>query len=206
MVGKRTTRGQMLSHYGNTVAMRRALVAGELLDYQAAASVVAREDWSSWATADGIAFAQRVSAAAAAAQASNSLVEAAAALGALGQTCASCHLASGVPEAPVAPEEPSEARDPRMLAHAAASDRLWAGLILPSDESWASGMQLLAQTAALDNLSAEESAAMRRLSELARRGKSAEPYERGKIFGDVLSSCAGCHDRLGVAPHDAVAR
>jgi hypothetical protein len=201
-VRRRTTRGQMLSHYGDTAAMRKALVAGKLADYQAAAAAVARDEWSPSAGADEAPFAQRARAAAAAAQAAPSLVAAAAALGALGDVCASCHLASGAPEIPIPPEEPSEATNPQMLRHAIASARLWAGLILPSDANWVSGMQLLVQAPALDHPSSEVSAAARHLSELGRRGESAEPDQRGQIFGDVLLTCSGCHERLGVVLAD----
>jgi hypothetical protein len=194
----RTTHGQMVSHYGDTAAMRRALVAGKLADYQAAADALARDEWWPSATADAPAFLKRVRAAAADAHAAPSLVAAASALGALADVCASCHLASGAPEFPIAPEEPSEAQNPRMLAHAIASDRLWAGLILPSDESWVSGAKLLADVPALDAPSAEVSAAARLLGELARRGETAELEQRAQIFCDVMLTCSGCHERLGV--------
>jgi hypothetical protein len=197
-IRERTSRGQMLGHYGDTTAMQRALIAGKLAEYQTAAAAVARDEWSPRPGGDQAGFAERARAAATAAQAAPSLVAAAAALGALGNVCASCHLASGAPEVPIAPEEPSEVTNPRMLAHAIASERLWAGLILPSDASWVSGMRLLAQVPAIDQPSAEVSAAVRLLSELARRGENAEPDQRGQIFGDVLLTCSGCHERLGV--------
>ncbi len=73
-----------------------------------------------------------------------------------------------------------------MLDHAVASDRLWAGLILPSDESWASALQLLLQAPGSADPSAEISAAARQLGELARRGQRAEPDQRGRVFADVL--------------------
>jgi cytochrome c553 len=195
----------MLSHYGDTAAMRRALVAGKLADYQVAAGALARDEWSPGATSDTHGFVERVRAAAVDAQSAPSLVAAATALSALADVCASCHLASGSREFPVAPEEPSEAANPRMLAHAIASDRLWAGLILSSDESWVSGMQLLAQVPALDAPSPEVSAAAARLNELARQGETAELEQRGPIFRDVMLTCSGCHERLGVVPGDGAA-
>src|SRR3954470_15785754 len=41
-----TTRHYMLTHYADTVGMRRALVAGKVADYQAAAAAVANDAWT----------------------------------------------------------------------------------------------------------------------------------------------------------------
>jgi hypothetical protein len=203
-IRERTTHGQMLSHYGDTATMRKALVAGKLAEYQVAAAALARDEWSPTpTTADAPAFVQRMGAAAAAAEGAPSLASAAAALSALADVCASCHVASDVRKYPLAPEEPSEAKNPHMLDHAIASDRLWAGLVLPSDESWVSGTRLLAQVATLDAPSVEVSAAAHRLSELARRGEVAAVEQRAQIFGDVMLTCSGCHERLGVVPAGA---
>jgi hypothetical protein len=185
----------MLSHYADTTAMRRAVVAGNLADFQSAAASMARDDWGPRET---VTSPERARAAIAAAQAASSLVEAALALGVLGDECASCHVASEAPQLAVVPEEPLDGSNPRMLAHAIASDRLWAGLTLPSDDSWASGAQLLLQDPSLANPSAEISAASRLLLDLARRAESAEPGERGRVLADVLLTCSGCHERLGV--------
>ncbi|HTV17824.1 MAG TPA: hypothetical protein VMG12_04115 [Polyangiaceae bacterium] len=200
----RTTRGQMLGHYADTAAMRRALVAGKLAEYRAAAATVAGDDWTPSGAPDTRALADRARAAAAAAQVAPSLVEAAQALGELGGACAACHLASGAPVPPIAPDEPSDATNPRMLAHAVASDRLWAGLTLPSDESWAGGIQLLLQDPRLTDESAEGMSAARLLLELARRGEGAEPDQRGQLMADISLTCSGCHERLGVVLVDGV--
>jgi hypothetical protein len=191
----------MLSHYADTATMRRALVAGKLADFQAAASSVARDGWGPPETMQ---WSQQAHTAAAAAQSAPSLVEAALALGALGDVCASCHVASNAAQVRLAPEGSVEASNPRMLAHAVAADRLWAGLTLPSDDSWATGVQLLLQDPGLVNPSAEVAPASRLLLDLARRAERAEPDERGHAFADVLLTCAGCHERLGLALDQAV--
>lgn len=201
-VDGRSRRGQMLSHYADTATMRRALVAGKLAEYQAAAAAVARDEWAPSANHEQRELTQLVRAKAGDAEAAPSLIAAARALGALGEVCASCHVASGALQVPLAPEEPSAA-NPSMLGHAVASERLWAGLTLPSDASWASGMRLLLEDPGIAP-SAEVSGAAQLLKELARKGARAEPGERGRVFADVLATCSGCHERLGVVLEDSV--
>jgi hypothetical protein len=203
-LAKRSTRGEMLSHYADTAAMREAVVGGDLAGYRAAAAAVAQDDWTSGGSNDERDLTQRVRAAAAAAQTAPNLVDAAVALGALGDECASCHLALGTSGFPTTPEEAFEASNPSMLAHAIASGRLWTGLMLASDDSWTSGMQLLLEDPGLD-FSPEVSAAASQLRDLARRGERAEPEQRGRVLADVLLTCSGCHERLGVVLDDGVA-
>jgi cytochrome c556 len=198
-----TTRHYMLTHYTDTVGMRRALVAGKLAGYRAAASAVASDAWTPQLRGDYQPHIDAVRAAAHAGETASSAVAAAAALGKLGEACAACHLKFGGPGSPVAPEQLTEGTDPSMVAHAAATDRLWEGLILPSDSSWSSGMEVLLDAPRLDSDVADVSAAARHLSALARQGKSADVAQRGQIFASVLTTCAGCHERLGVASRPA---
>ena len=194
-----TTRTYMLSHYADTVGMRRALVAGQLGEFQSAAKAVAEDEWTPKLRGDYRPYVDAVRATARSAQAASSIVAGAAELGKLGEACASCHLKFGGPGSPVAPEQLNEATEPSMLAHAIATDRLWEGLVLPSDLSWTSGMQGLIEAPRLDSDVADVAAAARHLRDLARKGVTADVARRGQLFGDVLVTCAGCHERVGVS-------
>jgi len=193
-----TTRRYMLTHYADTVNLRRALVAGKLGEVHAAAAAVAKDEWTPRLRGDYKPYLDAVRVAARAAQTASSAAASAAALGKLGEACAACHLKFGGPGSPVAPEQLSDGVDPSMVAHAVATDRLWEGLIFPSDTSWASGMEVLLDAPKLDSDVADVAAAAHHLRDLARKGKSTEVGQRGQIFASVLTTCAGCHERLGV--------
>jgi cytochrome c556 len=189
----------MLTHYADTVGMRRALVTGKSDDYKAAAAAVANDGWTPRLRGDYQPYVEAVRSAARSGVTTSSVVSAAAVLGKLGEACASCHVKFGGPGSPVAPEQLTESADPSMVAHAVATDRLWEGLILPSDTSWSSGMEVLLDAPKLDSDVADVSAAARHLRDLARQGKSADVAQRGQIFASVITTCAGCHERLGIA-------
>ena len=98
-----------------------------------------------------------------------------------------------------------------MQRHQWAADRLWDGLIAPSDTAWDRGMNMLVDvplhpddvtdensadvdTAALDRIA-------RRIHKLAGLGTIATtPTARSELYGEMLGLCADCHTRLGRGP------
>lgn len=193
-----TTRTYMLSHYADTVALRRAIVVGKLAEAQAAAAAVAADSWTPKLRGDYRPHVSAVRDAARAIQSAPNLQQAAQGLGTLAAACAACHVQVGGPAQLAAPDEPSEPRDPGMVAHAVATDRAWAGLVLPSDASWSSAMELLLQAPSLDSDVADVAVAARHLRSLAQQGQHADGDQRGQTFANLLLTCAGCHERLGV--------
>jgi mono/diheme cytochrome c family protein len=196
-----TTRSYMLTHYADTVGMRRALVRGKLDEFHASAAAVANDEWTPRLRGDYRPQLDAVRATAHGAQLASSVVAGAALLGKLGEECASCHLKVGGPGSPIAPEQLSEGIDPSMVAHAVATDQLWEGLILSSDISWSSGMKLLLDAPKLDSDVPDVAATAVHLRDLARQGQTARVEQRARIFANVLTTCASCHERLGVNVH-----
>ncbi|CAN5872372.1 hypothetical protein BH11MYX2_BH11MYX2_08710 [soil metagenome] len=141
---------------------------------------------------------------------SRSILEAAGGLGRLGRACANCHLAS---QATVdfafatfhAPVESTELAG-QMLRHEWAAERLWQGLLAPSDTAWNEGAELLATTAidlaattnAKPNVEAVELA--NHLREMAASAASADPTQRSIELGTMIVTCARCHDLVRVHP------
>jgi cytochrome c553 len=66
--------------------------------------------------------------------------------------------------------------------------------------SWVSGLDALLAAPELDSDVADVSALVGHLRELARKGKTSAAEQRTQIFAGTLTTCAGCHERLGVSP------
>ncbi|HSG07779.1 MAG TPA: hypothetical protein VLA36_05465 [Longimicrobiales bacterium] len=126
-------------------------------------------------------------------------------VGRMGGACARCHVAlNGGPRinvemAPPATSDP----DRTMVRHVWAVDRLWEGIIGPSDAAWASGAAVLAAPG-LDlgppgNRPAQADDLAKRIPELGQMAKAArDPRERAEVYGHLLQTCAQCHEALGM--------
>ena len=87
-----------------------------------------------------------------------------------------------------------------MQRHAWAFNRLWEGIVLPSDESWTLGVSAFVELPECeDHLSVEaDRNAIARARELvaassvaARSAASREA--RARVYGQMLPTCAACH-------------
>ncbi len=117
----------------------------------------------------------------------------------VGASCGSCHRDHEVPVSRDWPLEPNP--EHRMDIFAYATELLWLGLIVPSDEAWARGAE--AYHAALScegfesvpvgpyHVSQCSSARATGASVLSADGDVA----RSRAYADVVLHCAGCHGR-----------
>jgi len=141
------------------------------------------------------------------------LKSAAIAVSGMARTCSNCHLANEVEIEFGYDQMPADWSDTvsHMQRHQWAADRLWDGLIAPSDTAWDRGMNMLVDvplhpddvtdensadvdTAALDRIA-------RRIHKLAGLGTIATtPTARSELYGEMLGLCADCHTRLGRGP------
>lgn len=146
--------------------------------------------------------------AAAGVAAAGDLLAAGGALGTLGATCGDCHAAVGGGPSrmvSVALEQP-EAPGPHMRQHLWAADRMWLGLVGPSDELWTTSATALAdlELHELADLPDGPEAFTRMemdvhlLAGRAALAKSAA--ERAVLYGEFLGRCAACHTLVGVTP------
>lgn len=131
----------------------------------------------------------------------------------MARTCSNCHLVNQVEIEFGYDQEPAEWADTvsHMQRHQWAVDRLWEGLIGPSDTAWSRGTNMLIdvplQPDAVMNESSNGADAAdfdriaRRIHVLAGQGYAARtPAARAELYGELLGLCAECHTKLGHGP------
>ena len=115
----------------------------------------------------------------------------------LGLACAGCHVALGGPNPTTSN---GQAPEPSMAGHAWAAERLWFGLMAPSETAWAEGAGQLAKGAPFRSDVTAIDAQAKRLQQLGTSAMSVASEHRARVFSDVLTTCADCHRRVGYAP------
>ncbi len=131
----------------------------------------------------------------------------------MAKTCSNCHLVNEVEIEFGYDQVPADWADrvSHMQRHQWAADRLWEGLIGPSDTAWNRGTEMLAGVPLHpDDLTYDTSADVdknvidqlaRRVHVLAGQGTAAKtPTARAELYGEMLGVCADCHTRLGRGP------
>jgi cytochrome c553 len=119
----------------------------------------------------------------------------------LAAACAGCHVETGV-----VPEFRSTSRVPRdeptiaarMARHLWATDRLWEGIVGGSDESWRKGLDVLAAAPVdvppISTVQAPLAKQLQQQADRARQRQKADTIdERASAYGEILTTCAGCH-------------
>ena len=127
----------------------------------------------------------------------------------LGRTCSRCHEATTavVTFAWAPPPDDDPALASQMKRHQWAAARLWEGLVGPSEELWSQGATTLSALR-LDAVAAAGGAARgdipalaARVRELAGRATTLTDQDaRATLYGELLSTCAGCHTLVRPAP------
>jgi mono/diheme cytochrome c family protein len=203
------TRQDMWSHYRAAADVQAAVVAGDLDASRKAAAWLARHE-EEGLPGEADAFAEELRRAAARAAEATTLVAAASATGRIAAACGSCHRERRPGMQPTEHVEPPPDREDdvalHMVRHDWAVDRLWEGLVLPSDDAWEAGWSVFsAAPLDTDKLTFDNPEGARvlanRVHELGRRaGLQTEPSLRARAYGDLLATCAACHQLTGQEP------
>jgi cytochrome c553 len=198
-------RYHMRRHFEDLRMVEELLIAGKLDEATALATLlvgkVADPGLARWRRHD-----EEVSAAAQALAQAPSVDEALRRAPRVAAACAGCHAEAQVmPRVVAAPAVPADDQTPRarMARHAWAVDRLWEGLVMPSDDRWSRGLTVLAQSPPPFTALSDAPQLAGHLQEVARRQlalrATTDLDDRGVAYGELLVTCAACHASLHVA-------
>jgi cytochrome c553 len=121
--------------------------------------------------------------------------------------CGSCHAAAKI--TPVIAEPAKPVGDPstavHMLEHQWATDLMYQGLVMPSEERWQKGLAAMEGTPLTEKdlpkdekLTKEIVALGQKVHELAGKAKTVTDLgTKVAFYGEYLSGCAGCHGLHG---------
>ena len=121
--------------------------------------------------------------------------------------CGTCHATAKVSPAVAEPARPA-AEGPlatHMVEHQFATDLLYQGLVMPSEERWQKGLAAMAGTPLAEKdlpkdakLTKEIVALEKQVHELAAKAKSATDIgTKVALYGEYIGGCAGCHELHG---------
>jgi hypothetical protein len=135
----------------------------------------------------------------------NSMEDVATATASMGRTCGQCHATYGRgPALRTGSVEDLGDDMAEMTRHKWASDRMWDGLIGPSDLSWATGAREWSSSSMLPREVREQNDVGGELhgleAHLHRLGQQAAAEEtlqgRAAIYGEMMAACASCHTQI----------
>jgi hypothetical protein len=199
-----TAAEHMQEHFARVEAVRDAIIEGDLEATKEPASWLAGHE-AMEGVPDG--WEQHVTQMQRTAQMvvdAEDIETAASATAAMGGICGGCH--QGLDEGAqftivVVPSEESGVVA-HMLRHEWAADRLWEGLIGPSEESWTAGSEALGE-AALDPEDAPDEVGVlaQRVHELGTEATETLGFnDRAAVYGQLITTCAQCHIMMEAGP------
>ncbi len=138
----------------------------------------------------------------------NTLGEVAARTGQMAAACGSCHQETRSGPRFVMRSQPPRGTElgSQMVRHIWAADRMWEGLVGPSDEAWQAGAEALEDAwLPVTVLSVgygprgEVDGMIGEIRSLAVRAQTAgDQEERARLYGEMLGTCSRCHGQGGV--------
>ncbi|MBT8335049.1 MAG: hypothetical protein KJO11_00500 [Gemmatimonadetes bacterium] len=197
-----TTDFQMWVHFEQAGQIQAAMIEGDLTSAREAARVLAEAPAAADLGAEGADYAEQLASHAQTIRDAPTFGEAADATGLLAATCGNCHEAADY-RPRFASSEPPEDRGftGHMLAHSWAADRMWEGLLSASTASWLAGVDVFETDDPLHGggLSPASDVFARRVHELAEQARDVVDLdERGRLYGQLLRQCSGCHAENGI--------
>jgi mono/diheme cytochrome c family protein len=202
----------MQDHFGQASQARDAIVRGQLALAEAPLIWLGQHAFAKNLPAEWHPHIDRMQRAALEANRLSTLTAAADGVSAMASECGGCHsaLGRGPTLTPSDWTELDEAAKP-LAAQAALQqrmdkqlwgiERMWEGLIVPSDLAWQQGAQSLSELKAHPNVAAKLRARLGRVRALGTQARAAsDAAARGQAYARILAECGSCHAELGVDP------
>ena len=197
----------MHEHLARVTAMQEAVIRGDLEAAVEPARWIAEHQETEGLPAGTETFVVQMKKQAAAVAEATDLTNAGVATAMTLSYCGSCHAAAKVTPEMAEPARPS-ATGPvaaHMVEHQWATDLMYQGLTMPSEERWQKGLDAMkgAPLAEKDlpkdaKLTKEIAALEKKVHELAAQAKNTTDLgTKVALYGEYLSGCAGCHSLHG---------
>lgn len=188
----------MWVHFSEVATLQLAVARGDLARARAAAQAVEEAPGVPGVPGEWEREMLSVRRWAAAIRAASNPREAAGPASRLAAACGACHLgqASG-PVFSAVPAAPEAGEVDHMVEHVWAADRMWEGLVIPSDERWAAGARILADHGVpMDILARGTSSLGVQLKSLGLEAMGdVSSEDRVLRYTRILETCADCHRR-----------
>ncbi len=200
-----TLRGHMSANFNLALTARDGVIAGSMIQAREAAVQLAEQDYSVLLPPNWMPGVERMQSAARELTGAEDVASAAGSVAELAAACGACHAERGLD---LSSSHPSPARDfgeaedmrERMQRHQRAADNFWYGLSVPSDGAWQQAAQMLLD-APMSPTDEEGKAVRQELASrvdavraIAQRALEAKgEQDRVQVYGELLSTCASCH-------------
>jgi cytochrome c556 len=198
---------RMAEHFTNVGLLHGAAAAGDLVAVHAQAGLLLERETGAGMPASAQRYVEEMQAFAGLAARAPDIKSGASAVARVGAACGSCHEA--MKRGPrynivTGPPEGDTPLATRMIRHQWAADRLWDGLVGPSDVSWQAGAAVLrdaplftdAVTANVEQYEAVTRLAWQVHEVGALANAVSDQSRRAEMYGTLLGTCASCHDLL----------
>ena len=195
-----------VEHFARTLRMREAVIHGDLERARRESRALAARDMPANFPERWKPFIDELRAAALIGADVETLARAGDAVARIATTCGDCHRALGGPTFTVGEPPPlAPTVKASMARHAWSADRLWMGLVQPSDDAWSKGSVALTDAPLLapEPRPAQQDLA-RRVHALGERAQTltglAKAPQRTALVGELLATGAGCHSATSGQP------
>jgi len=197
---KSEIQAHMRQHFAAASELQRAVITGRLADakelarWLATHSMAELDGWTPYV--DEMRFAAREI------EAAGDVPTAASLIGRLGRACSACHEAqrAKVSFAPMTPPLGGNTLEAQMRRHQWAAERMWEGVIGPSDARWAAGARMLAMTrfdvrkAVHEKPNVDVIELAERLRVVGKQAGELRDHDTQAVFyGEMMATCTGCH-------------